>query len=212
MSVASTSLGVTVWELPPLILHPFNERVPPAELLENSKAALMLSGLIPNNGADPEALRRQVLAGRYSEVRMLYFLGKDVFRWLEQCVELLDRFPELVEAEVHEQSFAGLLATAPPECVLAKLKAWGVFDYSAIFSRAMGLHSMFQKPPEFGCLSDQFLKNYHRYADYLYKCFVELQEHNVISAQNFHFELYASGEYSRMLENEWGTGTEEEGE
>jgi len=73
--------------LPPLILHPFNERVPPSALLENSKAALMLSGLIPNDGSDQEDLKRRLLAGRYSEIRMLYFLGKDVFRWIEQCVE-----------------------------------------------------------------------------------------------------------------------------
>ena len=43
--------GAAVWELPPLILHPFNERVSPSDLLENSKAALMLSGLLPDDGA-----------------------------------------------------------------------------------------------------------------------------------------------------------------
>src|SRR5579872_1099744 len=87
MSTPMTTLGETVWVLPPLILHPFNERVPPSALLENSKAALMLSGLIPSDGSDPEELKRRLLSGRYSEVRMLYFLGKDVFRWIDQCVE-----------------------------------------------------------------------------------------------------------------------------
>ena len=87
MPTSATILGTSVWELPPLILHPFNERVPPAALLENSKAALMLSGLIPADGTEPDELRRRLLSGRYSEVRMLFFLGKDVFRWIEQCVE-----------------------------------------------------------------------------------------------------------------------------
>ena len=79
MSPAITKLGETVWELPPLILHPFNERVPPSALLENSKAALMLSGLIPSEGQDQDELKRRLITGRYSEMRMLYFLGKDVF-------------------------------------------------------------------------------------------------------------------------------------
>lgn len=74
----TTTLGETVWELPPLILHPFNERTPPSALLENSKAALMLSGLIPNDGSEADELKRRLLAGRYGELRMLFFLGKDV--------------------------------------------------------------------------------------------------------------------------------------
>src|SRR5215472_610649 len=90
-----TSLGATVWELPPLILHPFNERMPPSALLDNSKAALMLSGLIPSDGTDPESLKTRLLAGRYSEIRMLFFLGKDVFRWIDQCMEWSERVPEL---------------------------------------------------------------------------------------------------------------------
>ena len=94
MSPAITILGTTAWDLPPLILHPFNERIAPATLLEGSKAALMLSGLIPNEGADPDDLRRRLLSGRYAEMRMLFFLGKDVFRWIDQCVEWAQRVPE----------------------------------------------------------------------------------------------------------------------
>src|ERR1035441_8042150 len=56
MSPAITTLGETVWDLPPLILHPFNEKVAPSTLLESSKAALMLSGLIPTEGASDEFL------------------------------------------------------------------------------------------------------------------------------------------------------------
>src|SRR5208337_4162771 len=109
MSLPMTTLGERVWELPPLILHPFNERVPASALLENSKAALMLSGLIPSDGSDQEDLTRRLLAGRYSEIRMLYFLGKDILRWIEQCVEWSQRMPELTCAEIRPQSFAALL-------------------------------------------------------------------------------------------------------
>src|SRR5947209_10384475 len=98
METAQINLGDSVWQLPPLILHPFNERVPPSALLENSRAALMLSGLIPNDGSGEDVLKRRLLTGRYSELRMLYFLGKDLLRWMEQCVEWATRVPECAEA------------------------------------------------------------------------------------------------------------------
>ena len=197
------TLWETVWELPPLILHPFNERVPPATLLENSKAALVLAGLIPDEGSDTEALHRRLLAGRYSEVRMLFFLGRDVFRWIEQCKEWVGREPALESAGIWGQSFATLLAADPPENVRQKLMNWGVADYGAIFSRAIGLNAMFAEPPTFDRLSPEFLRNYHRYADALYLCYLDLQPHRTIGRQNFRFEIYASGEYSRLLESEW---------
>jgi hypothetical protein len=203
MSTPSKTLGETEWVLPPLILHPFNERVPPSTLLENSKAALMLSGLIPGDGSDQDELKRRLLAGRYGEIRMLFFLGKDVFRWIEQCIEWADRIPELGEAEIRGQSFAGLLTANPPPAVKEKLTRWGVLDYVSIFSRAIGLHAMFVEPPVFESLAEEFLRNYHRYADSLYRCYLESQPHRQIASKNFHFELYASGEYSRMLETEW---------
>ena len=80
------TLGESLWELPPLILHPFNERVPPSALLENSRAALICR-VYPNDGTDADDLKRRLLDGRYSERRMLFFLGKDVFRWIGQCLE-----------------------------------------------------------------------------------------------------------------------------
>ena len=107
MSPAITMLGATVWDLPPLILHPFNERIAPSTLLESSKAALMLSGLMPNDGADPDDLKRRLLSGRYAEMRMLFFLGKDVFRWIDQCVEWAERVPELGEMEIRRAEFCG---------------------------------------------------------------------------------------------------------
>jgi len=202
MSIAQT--GQAVWNLPPLILHPFNEHVPPTALLENSKAALMLSGLIPGDGTDEEVLHRKVMAGRYAEVRMLFFLGKDVSRWLEQCMEIVDRHAELYDRGVMRQSFAGLLTAGPPEAVREKLLRWGVLDYPSIFARAIGIHALFAEPPDAGTLSEEFLRNYHRYSDALFRCFMEAEKHATIIAEQFPFELYASGEYSRMLESEWG--------
>jgi hypothetical protein len=193
----------TVWTLPPLILHPFNERVPPSTLLENSRAALMLSGLIPADGADPDELNRRLLAGRYSELRMLFFLGKDVFRWINQCLDWAGRMAGLQGMELRQQSFAALLTGATPPEVKEKLGDWGVADYVAIFSRAMGLNTVFTAPPAVELLSADFLRNYHSYADSLYRCFLALQPYTTLPCGRFQFQLYASGEYSRMLESEW---------
>src|SRR5580704_11998485 len=102
----TSSPGEAVWQMPPLILHPFNERVSPGTLLENSKAALMLSGLIPSEGIDPDELKRRLLTGRYSEIRMLFFLGKDIFRWIGQCIEIAQRTPQLESTGMKRQSFA----------------------------------------------------------------------------------------------------------
>ena len=199
----ATRFGEKTWELPPLILHPFNERVPPSALLDNSKAALMLSGLIPSDGSAEDELKRRLLTGRYGEVRMLYYLGKDLFRWVEQCVEWTESIPELQDNEINSQSFVGLLTGAPPQAVKDKLVRWGVVDYISIFSRAIGLNVMFSQPPGFEELSEEFLRNYHRYTDSLHQCYLNMQSHRALTAENFSFELYASGEYSRMLEANW---------
>jgi hypothetical protein len=204
MSPAITILGETVWDLPPLILHPFNERIAPSSLLESSKAALMLSGLIPNDGAEEDDLKRRLLSGRYAEMRMLFFLGKDVFRWIEQCVEWAQRVTEFAALEIRPQSFAGLLTKDPPESVKEKLVRWGVVDYVSIFSRAIGMNAVFVAPPAFETLNEEFLRNYHRYPDFLYRCYMESEPYETLSSANFRFTLYASGEYSRLLESEWG--------
>ncbi|HUB32319.1 MAG TPA: hypothetical protein VMA31_04795 [Bryobacteraceae bacterium] len=203
MPAPAISLGETIWTLPPLILHPFNERVSPCMLLENSKAALMLSGLIPNDGTEEEELRRRLLSGRYSEARMLFYVGKDVFRWIGQCTESMARIPELDAVQFQPQSFARLLTLHTPASVKEKLTRWGVIDYRAIFSRAIGLNAMFCEPPMPDSLSAEFLRNYHLYTDALFRTYLESQPHPLITAANFHFELYASGEYSQMLEEQW---------
>jgi len=203
MSTPPAQPGETVCTLPPLILHPFNEHVTPAALLESSKAALMLSGLLPGDGADEEVLHRKVMAGRYSEVRMLFFLGKDVLRWIEQCLESVSRQAAVADSGITRQSFAGLVTANPPEGVKEKLTRWGVADYVSIFSRALGINALFTEPPVYTLLSAEFLRNYHRYADTLFRCFMESESHRVLTPTQFPFELYASGEYSRLLESEW---------
>jgi hypothetical protein len=203
MPTPITKLGSAVWDLPPLILHPFQERVAPSSLLENSKAALILSGLLPSDGADPDDLRRRLVAGRYSEIRMLFYLGKDLFRWIDQCVEWAGRVPELQPAGLCRQSFSDLLVSHTPREVCEKLTKWGVADYGNIFSRAIGLNTMFVEPPEFKGLTEQFLRGYHRYADALYRVYQEAEPHPSLTDENFRFVLYASGEYSKMLESAW---------
>jgi hypothetical protein len=203
MPTPRNDFGGAVWDLPPLILHPFNERVSPATLLENSKAALMLAGLAARDGTEDETLRRRVLAGRYAELRMLFFIGKDVMRWLDQCAGWAERVPELQNACVRRQSFARLITVCPPEDVREKLSRWGVTDYLAIFTRAIGFNSLFGEPPPLEILSSDFLTNYHHYGDLLYQGFMDAEPHSDIVTANFRFQLYASGEYSRLLESKW---------
>lgn len=196
-------LGDVVWDLPPLILYPFNERTPPSTLLDHSKAALMIAGVIPSDGSSPEDLNRRLLAGRYAEVRMLFYLGKDVFRWVDQCLDWAGRVEELREVALGPQSFAELLTSAPPDEVKEKLLRWGVSDYVSIFGRAIGIKSIFSIPPAFDTLSEAFLRNYHRYADGLHRAFLESDPYTSLEPRNFHFCLFASGEYSRLLESQW---------
>ncbi len=86
----------------------------------------------------------------------------------------------------------------------AKLRKWGVADYKSIFSRALGLHTMFADAPPREVLSDEFVRSYFRYrrSDLPNKqgeC-----DFTPLNSREFDFELYSSGEYSRMLERSWG--------
>jgi hypothetical protein len=147
------------------------------------------------------ALRRRMLAGRYQEIRMLLFLGKDVFRWMTQCVEHVQS-SDAADARIVEQSFSSLIVENPPESVRLKLERWGVSDRRAVFSRAIGIHSLFEDPPPVSCLSPIFLKNYHRYADHAYICYQHSQA--FLPLDGCPFELYASEEYARLLSDGWG--------
>lgn len=188
-------------QIPPLILHPFSGGTGTADPLEGVRASLALQGLIESDDEE-SVLYRRMLAGRYQEVRMLVFLGKDIFRWLDQCVEFVNS-GESADTRIVEQSFASMVVEDPPEAVRRKLETWGVSDRRAVFSRAIGIHSMFQEPPPLEALSPVFLKNYHRYADHAYICFQHLKTFLPLDAKRFPFEIYASEEYARLLSDQW---------
>ena len=162
----------------------------------------MLSGVLPKDGTSDEELRRKLLAGRYAEVRMLFFLGRDVFRWIDQCIEIVARTPQLLQMEYKAQSFAAL-AASPPASVREKLLKWGVSDYANVFRRAIGMHAIFREPPEFETLAEDFLRDYYRYADLFFQGFLESETYRPATGNEFRFELYASGEYAKLLESEW---------
>lgn len=192
-----------VWSLPPIILHPFADPDGPDQLVESSRAHLMLEGLLPSSELAPEELQRRFLAGRFTEVRMLFYVGKDLERWVEQCLELAERDPDLRASGVAASSFIRLLVDHAPKSVRDKLSKWGVADYRSIFRRALGLKSVFAECPSFDQLTPAFIRYYYRYADHLYNCRLQTEEAATLSAAQFPFELYASGEYSRILERQW---------
>lgn len=192
------------WHLPPLILHPFSGGRSVDELLEGSKASLQLQGLTgsgPSSLDEEDELERRMLIGRYQEIRMLTFLGKDIFRWLNQCVDFIERAGKSEKFSV--QSFAGLIVEQPPSGVREKLERWGVTDRRAVFSRAIGIHTLFAAPPPVETLSPTLLKNYHRFADHAYICFQHLKPFHELDAKQFDFEIYASEEYARLLSDQW---------
>ena len=91
MSTPIKTLGETEWVLPPLILHPFNERVPPSTLLENSKAALMLSGLMPSDGSDEDELKRRLII-TLNMTRVVQHIGQAIrFENAERLEPVFDR-------------------------------------------------------------------------------------------------------------------------
>jgi len=174
------------------------------DLLEGSRANLALEKLSTDRDDLEEhrhELQRRVMAGRYQEIRMLLFLGKDISRWLHQCVDFARR--SVGAHTLTEQSFAALLVDDPPMNVTGKLEKWGVTDRRAVFSRAIGIYSIFDDPPPISSLSPTFINHYHRYADHAYVCYQHLRRFHSIKPGSFSFELYASEEYSRMLADAW---------
>jgi len=187
--------------LPPLILHPFSGGTNTADLVDGSQAALALQGLVDSEIDNVELVRRMV-TGRYQELRMLIFLGKDLRRWTQQCVEHVRR-SDRDDMRINVQSFSELVVEAPPEGVREKLKRWGVTDRKAIFARAIGLHSILEDPPPPESFSLSFLENYHRYADYAFICHQHLKPFLSLKPELYPFEIYASEEYARKLAEEW---------
>lgn len=203
-----TSTLKKTWKLPPLILHPFSDAAAPGKLVESSRANLMMQGLLPAGEFSVDELERRLVDGRFCEVRMLFYVGRDLLRWIGQCMELVERDEELSLAGIQPQSFARLLVDDPPAPVREKLTRWGVADYKAIFSRAIGLNTIFADTPSREVLTTDFIRNYYRFADTLYLLWRRATDSFEISSETFDFDLYASGEYSRMLEREWESDTE----
>jgi hypothetical protein len=191
------------YKLPPLILHPFADANGPGKLVESSRASLMLQGLLPNGDRKQVDLDRALLDGRFQEIRMLFYVGRDLVRWIEQCMEYVNRMPELANCGIKEQSFAAHLIQQPPSEVEAKLRKWGVVDYRAIFGRALGLNAIFADIPAREQLSDDFVRNYYPFADQMFQCRQAASSFTPIKDAGFDYEIFASGEYSRMLEREW---------
>jgi hypothetical protein len=189
--------------LPPLILHPFSDSTGPSRLVESSRASLMLQGLLPQGDISTEELERRLLDGRYCELRMLFYVGRDLFRWIEQCEDHVACDDHLKHRGYKFQSFSSYIVENPPKGVVAKLKQWGVADYKAIFQRAIGLNCVLAEIPERDMLSNEFIRHYYRYADHMFLCRQHSTVFPELSPDEFDFELFASGEYARMLEKEW---------
>ena len=198
-----------VWVLPPLILHPVSEPAAQDKLAQGSRARLVLNGLLPDEGLPKEDWTRRLLDCRYCEVRILFYLGKDLARWTEQCAEIAERDSELRDAGVCEASFARLLVEDPPQAVVEKMVRWGVPDYKAAFRQAQGLSMLFQSLPVQEVLAGEFLRNYRRYAEAVYEASRQANGCTAIENPSFRFEMYASAEYVRLLEAQWGTAVQE---
>ena len=206
MSEAAQTELEGVYPLPPLILHPFTESASTVQVLESARASLSMLRDESGSTEERDALERQLLEGRVTEFRMLFYVGKDVCRWLEQCVDACDRAAATLGRALPEQSFAQLLIEQTPEDVAAKLRSWGVVEYARIFSRSIGIHNQFREPPPPEMLQSGYLRHYYRYADYAYEAWRELDRGPELRQEQFPFTLYASGEYTRMLEEEWKEG------
>jgi len=72
--------------------------------------------------------------------------------------------------------------------------------------RALGMNTLLASAPARHSLSDEFVRNYYRYADQLFVSRQNQIPFTGIEDMGFEFEIFASGEYSKMLEREWAEG------
>jgi len=138
---------------------------------------------------------------------MLCYLGKDLDRWLRQCVEMAVAHPH--PGGLTEGSFVNLLLFDPPAAVIRKMRDWDVPNFQLVFSRAIGLNAVYPAPPRPSCVSEPLLRTFHLYADALFEARLRLEPGSEIRHEDFDFEIYSSGEYARRLEREWSTGAAE---
>ena len=199
-----TQSGDQAFRLPPLILHPFSTPEDTSVLMDSSRASLALQGFLPDEQTATEDLDRKLLRGRYAEIRMLFYIGKDLIRWTEQCAEMVATSALFSERKVKAETFAILLSQSLPAHVRSKLEAWGVLDHAALFRRCIGLHSVFAELPASSALNSDFLRRYHRHLDQWFENRLKESSFSRPEAGEFTFDLYASGEYTTMLEQSWG--------
>jgi hypothetical protein len=182
------------WDLPPLILHPFGPGLQLSASFDGIKLAVHLGGM-DKSGLEREALLR----ARYTELRMVSLVGKDVMRWIAQCIDFAGRDQGLANAGIRPQSFADLLVNRTPAVVGARFESWGVMDYRRVLSRAIGVNAVFPNPPDFAVISVEFLEDYYAYADSLFACYQGLMAFTKLEPASFGFSLYTSDEYLSTL-------------
>ena len=182
------------WDLPPLILHPFGRGLEASTSFDSIKLALHLAGM-----GEPGVEKEPLLRARYTEFRMLSLAGKDVMRWIAQCVDFASRDRALANAGIRPQSFADLLVNRTPPGVAARFESWGVSGYRRILSRAIGINAVFANPLDFSVISTEFLEDYYAYADCLFACYRGLTSFTRLEAASFGFALYTSDEYLSTL-------------
>ncbi len=191
------------FRLPPLILHPFSGPEDSSVLMESSRASLALQGFLPRPEGTDEDLNRRLTRGRFAELKMLFYIGKDLTRWMEQCLETITLSGQFEGRSIRVETFAVFLVNYIPAHVRTKLEGWGVLDFCALFRRSIGLHSVFAEVPAFESFTPEFLKKYHRNLDTWYEGRLRDVTFEHPGPNDFVFDLYASGEYTIMLEQSW---------
>lgn len=202
--VPMKSYPAKAFRLPPLILHPFSGAEDTSVLMESSRASLALQGFLPREDTSKQDLDQQLLRGRYAELRMLFYIGKDIIRWMDQCVETVVMSPAFDGRKIGQETFAMFLVQHVPGHVRTKLEGWGVLDFCALFRRSIGLHAVFHDFPAAEAFAPEFLRRYHRHLDQWYEQRLRDAGFDRPEPDEFVFDLYASGEYTLILEQSWG--------
>jgi hypothetical protein len=181
--IRTTPASVPCRQLPPLVLHPCDHQFDPSRL---------------SDVLNCDTSAKCFLEARYAELRMLCFVGKDINRWLGQCLDTA-----LADSGISEASLIGLLLFDPPSRVVRKMQDWKINNSQVIFSRALGLNAVYPHPPEPDGISEALLRDMHHYADALFDCRFKLRYELELHSQEYDFEIYSSAEYARILSNEW---------
>src|SRR5947209_20133504 len=167
------------FRLPPLILHPFSGPEDTTVLMASSRASLALQGYLPRSEKPVEDLDQQLLLGRYAELRMLFYIGKDLTRWMDQAAESVQLSGQFEGRAIRPETFAALLVQHVPAHVKTKLEGWGVLDFCALFRRSIGLHGVFRDFPLAESFSHDFMRRYHRHLDHWFATRMRSEERRI---------------------------------